>query len=195
METNKSTGPTTLAGKEISSRNAVTHGLYSSRIEVPACYQDDFTEMHTRYSVALLSANPSAAELIFFEAVFKDAFTTFRIENYLSFSYDDRPEDPLMNLSTEKLHAFLVRSKASFHRNLKLLQAHQTSRFLAKCLPYPMDENTVPPLANPKPVIDIAKRTGKGFAVVAMNTLVDTVSKEEKAADRGKRTPEVTTRT
>jgi len=190
--TNRSTGPKTPEGKARSSMNALKHGLRSSRICVPAALQEDFDEMLPRYRDAFLPINPSGAEELIFESLFKDAWNIFRIELYFGAAHADRIDDPILELPIPQLQSLLTRTKTSYNRNLKQLTTLQTNRFLQRCFPEPLNEQTIPPLADVKAVMRLANQTSDKFPGIAMNTIIFKTTKEAEAAGKGPKAPPVT---
>jgi hypothetical protein len=183
METNRCTGPTTPAGKNASSKNAIKHGLRSKRFVVPEGQKEIFEEMHTEYTEAFLPHKATGAQIIIFENLFNDAWKIYRIEDYLDRPLgESRPDEPLQRFHDKDLLHMLPRLKSSFHKNLKLLKDLQTSQLLQTILPEPLDKQTVPPLAEVKSVVYLAKQTGKILAAIALKTISDQINKE--VADR-----------
>jgi len=183
---NASTGPKTPEGKAISSQNALKHGLRSTRVQVPPGMEEDFIEMRDRYRQAFLPHKASPSEEIIFESFLKDAWNIFRLENHMERPMGENRENDALNRYTPKEHiTMLARLKASYNRNLKMLQTIQTNQLLQKALPQPIDPETLPPLAIMSQIVALTKRTGKDVAAICINHLVFTLNNE-------KNTPEVT---
>jgi len=183
---NGSTGPKTPEGKAISSQNALKHGLRSTRVQVPPGMEEDFTEMRDRYRAAFLPHKPSPSEEIIFESFLKDAWNIFRLENHMERPFGENRENDALNRYEPKQHiTMLARLKASYNRNLKMLQTIQTNQLLQKTLPEPIDPETLPPLAIVSPIVALSKQTGKKYAGISINHMIHTLNNE-------KNTPEVT---
>jgi len=176
----RSTGPKTPEGKARSAMNALKHGFRSTRVQVPPGMEEDFTEMRDRYRQAFLPHKPSPSEEIIFESFLKDAWNIFRLENHMERPMGEvRENDALNRYTTQQYITMLARLKASYNRNLKLLQTIQTNQLLQKTLPEPIDPQTLPPLAIVSQIVALTKRTGKDLAAICINHLIFTLNNEK----------------
>ena len=114
----------------------------------------------------------TTAEEILWENLVKDAWSVYRAEMLL---YDD-PE-------SEKLQRNLARCKTSYRSSMKQLANYQTNRLLQEMLPAPLNEGTLPPMADVKGVLNFAKRTHRSFPQLAINHLSSQLRKEQPALD------------
>jgi hypothetical protein len=122
----RSTGPRTAAGKRISSRNALTHGLTSRSpilpTEDPAAYQRHCHDFHNEYQPATPTETHLTQEL---------ADTAWRLNRIPSleaalFSLTPNPQTQIPALATLSLHS--QRLSRQFQKTLDHLREIQTDR-------------------------------------------------------------------
>jgi len=159
-----STGPRTPEGKATSSKNATKHGFRAATAFIPKGMEQDYKEMHDRYESAFLLPNATEAQVIIFEDFLKDAWNVYRIEILIANINGQQPDDPMNKWDFDKLHRNLMRAKASYRTNLKLLQALQTTQLLQEMLPPEiLAGKTVSGLINFQQVLTLTKRTTQTF--------------------------------
>jgi len=159
-----STGPRTPEGKATSSQNALKHGFRAATVFIPKGMEQDYKDFHDRYEAAFLLPNATPAQIIIFEDLLKDAWNTHRIEILIATINDEQPDDPMNQWDFNKLHRNLLRSKSSYNRNLKLLQAIQTTQLLQEILPAEITAGkTISGLINFQQVLNLTKRTTRAL--------------------------------
>jgi len=163
-----STGPRTPEGKATSSKNATKHGFRAATAFIPKGMEEDYKTMHDRYESAFLRPNAPEAQVIVFEDLLKDAWNIYRIEILIATINNEQPDDPMNKWDFDKLHRNLMRAKASYRTNLKLLQALQTTQLLTEMLPAEIIEGkTISGLIDFQQVLNLTKRTTKALSQTA----------------------------
>ena len=128
----KSTGPTSPAGKARSSQNSIRHGLCAKHILIGPEHQADFDDMAQGYRFELDPEGP--VEQTLFSEIVGAAWQLGRVQRMESEacagknSYAELLDDEVLQKKLDRLARHHTRIERTFHRCLKTLKTLQRER-------------------------------------------------------------------
>jgi hypothetical protein len=172
-----STGPRTEAGKDISSRNAVKHGLTSRQFVVPEDQREAFDQLR---DALLAEIDPQGAlEMTTFDQLLHCAWNLQRFRS-LEAGLMTGDLDPLLDESAAKtldrLYRYRGAAERGYYRAVKELRTLQTARTMRRQLDEKQAEQ-LPALVSLK---DLTKRTHA--ALMQESTMMRIEAIERKGA-------------
>jgi len=173
---NASTGPRTEAGKAISSRNALKHGLRSSKPEnaVPVEMRRAYSTLRNKFIDEYQPLGPTESALL--DLVILAAWQLQRIHELEIFAPIDldSPDDPSSFGTNARLARYRASYERMFHTNLKQLSQIQQERLLHTVELTSLLPRLIPPGVRLKPLLSrLSEISWRPKARAAKDALVE----------------------